>query len=44
MIYLKLVRRKDIHQVLDTSQMAGIAAESLGLKTAVPSQERGQTA
>jgi integrase/recombinase XerD len=44
MIYLKLVRRKDIHQVLDTSQMAGIAAESLGLKTAVPSQERDQTA
>jgi integrase len=44
MIYLKLVRRKDIHQVLDTSQMAGIAAESLELKTAAPSQERGQTA
>jgi integrase-like protein len=43
MIYLKLVRRKDIHQVLDTSQMAGIAAESLGLKTAVPSLERGET-
>jgi integrase/recombinase XerD len=35
MVYLKLVRRRDIHQVLDTSQMAGIAAESLGLKTAV---------
>lgn len=44
MIYLKLVRRKDIHQVLDTSQMAGIAAESLGLKTAAPTQDRGQTA
>lgn len=43
MIYLKLVRRKDIHQVLDTSQMAGIAAESLGFKTAVPPQDRGQT-
>ena len=43
MIYLKLVRRKDIHQVLDTSQMAGIAAESLGFKTTVPPQDRGQT-
>jgi integrase/recombinase XerD len=31
MVYLKFVRHKDIQKLLDTSQMAGLAAESLGL-------------
>jgi integrase/recombinase XerD len=32
MVYLKFVRHKDIQKLLDTSQMADLAAESLGLK------------
>jgi integrase/recombinase XerD len=32
MLYLKFVRHKDIQKLLDTSQMADLAAESLGLK------------
>lgn len=33
MVYRKLVRHKDIQKLLDTSQMADLAAESLGLKS-----------
>jgi integrase len=30
MVYLKFVGRKDIHTLLDSSQMADLAAQSLG--------------
>jgi len=39
MVYLKFVRHKDIQELLDTSEMADLAAESLGLKK-LPSSER----
>jgi hypothetical protein len=39
MVYLKFVRHKDIQKLLDTSEMADLAAESLGLKKP-PSPER----
>ena len=29
MVYLKYVRRKDIHELLDNSEMAGLAAQPL---------------
>jgi hypothetical protein len=39
MVYLKFVGRKDIHKLLDSSQMADLAAQSLGLAPAVTSAE-----
>jgi Site-specific recombinase XerD len=36
MVYLKFVRRNDIQQLLDSSRMADLAAESLGLNRAAP--------
>jgi hypothetical protein len=39
MVYLKFVRHKDIQKLLDTSQMADLAAESLGLKSVPTSEE-----
>jgi hypothetical protein len=38
MVYLKLVLHKDMQKLLDTSEMADLAAESLGLKK-LPSPE-----
>jgi hypothetical protein len=38
MVYLKFVRHKDIQKLLDTSEMADLAAESLGLK-----KQKGRT-
>lgn len=41
MVYLKFVRHKDIQKLLDTSQMAELAAESLGLKHVPAPEEVG---
>ena len=41
MVYLKFVRHKDIHKLLDSSHMADIAAESFGLKN-VAAQHRAK--
>lgn len=41
MVYLKFVRHKDIQKLLDTSQMAELAAESLGLKHVLAPEEVG---
>jgi integrase len=41
MVYLKFVRHKDIQKLLDTSQMADLAAESLGLKHVSAPEEVG---
>jgi integrase len=39
MVYLKFVGRKDIHKLLDSSQMADLAAQSLGLASATTPAE-----
>jgi integrase len=41
MVYLKFVGRKDIHKLLDSSQMADLAAQSLGLPRAPAASEAG---
>src|SRR5207249_7713868 len=39
MVYLKFVGRNDIHKLLDSSQMADLAAQSLGWAKAATNEE-----